>query len=400
MASQPLLGGQPQVVRPDDHPRFAAPRPDVQIFCGAAGQNATDIATLLDCLKRGLPIHASQNGIRAAGVNPEPFLYCQTSGSGGRVKTIRRSPASWIASYEVNHRQFGFGHQDHYAILGHLGHSLALYATLEAMHLGAGLQMLAGDSPRRQMQQLSAAGVSVIYATPTQLRRLQLAGQDGNLPAVRHIICGGGKLDDICRQGMAALCPNAVIREFYGASETSFITLADDRTPADSVGRAYPDVRIRLDEMGRIFVASPYLFDGYAETDLPLPPYDGEYIGTGDIGWLDDDGNLFLRGRENRMVTVSDRNLFLEDIEALLLAAGAGLCAAVAVPDPIRGHAVVAVIEGRPDDDLIHRIRRSCREVIGDHGVPRRIEFLPRLPQLASDKPDLAAMARMFSNER
>src|SRR5690606_13443955 len=119
-------------------------------------------------------------------------------------------------------------------------------------------------------------------------------------------------------------------------SETSFITIADAGTPKGSVGRAYPQVRIRIDEGGRIFVASPYLFDGYAEPDLPPVPRDGDYIRTGDIGWLDAAGHLFLRGRESRMVTVADRNLFLEDVEAAMMAVGAGACAAVAVPDPQR----------------------------------------------------------------
>ncbi|PJN93632.1 hypothetical protein CNY89_19445, partial [Amaricoccus sp. HAR-UPW-R2A-40] len=148
--------------------------------------------------------------------------------------------------------------------------------------------------------------------TPTQLRRLLLAEGDGALPEIAHVFCGGGKLDAACCVGMAALCPNATIREFYGASETSFITIADAATPEGSVGRAYPGVLLRLDTEGRVFVASPYLFDGYAEPDLPLPPRVDGHLGTGDIGMLDAEGHLFLRGRENRMVTVADRTLFLE----------------------------------------------------------------------------------------
>lgn len=374
---------------------FAPARPGAVIGCGARQQNAPALRGLLDCLARGLPIHASQQGIRAAAPDPAPLLYCQSSGSGGRVKTIRRSHASWIASFEVNRDSFGLSAHDRYGVLGNLGHSLSLYATLEALHLGAGLLVLAGDSPRNQMRQLAEAGVSVLYATPTQLRRLQLAGGPG-LPAVTHVFCGGGKLDDACRDGMAALCPNAAIREFYGASETSFITIADAGTPAGSVGRAYPGVRIRLSEGGRIFVASPYLFDGYHEPDLAPPPRDGDHIGTGDIGWLDAGGHLFLRGRESRMVTVADRNLFLEDVETAMAAAGAGLCAAIALPDPQRGHAVIAAIEGAQDDALAARLRRACRDALGDHAAPRRVVFLPRLPLLASDKPDLAALARLF----
>ncbi|TPE51627.1 AMP-binding protein [Amaricoccus solimangrovi] len=374
---------------------FAPARPGAVIESGGRDRNAPALRALLDCLARGLPIHASQAGIRAAGPEPAPVLCCQSSGSGGRVKTIRRSHGSWIASFEVNRATFGLSARDCYGVLGELGHSLSLYATLEALQLGARVAVLAGDGPRSQIARLAAARVSVLYATPTQLRRLLLAAGEARLPAVTHVFSGGGKLDAACRAGVAALCPGAVVREFYGASETSFITIADAATPVGSVGRAYPEVSIRLGAGGRVFVASPYLFDGYAEADLPSPPREDGHLGTGDIGMLDAAGHLFLRGRESRMVTVADRTLFLEDIEAALTAAGAGVCAAVAVPDALRGQAVVAIVEGGEDAARAALLGRACRDALGEHAGPRRVLFLPRLPALASGKPDLAALARM-----
>lgn len=372
---------------------FAPARPEAVIDCGGAGQNAASVAALLDCLARGLPIHASLDGIRpdaAAG----DWLCCQSSGSGGRVKTIRRSQRSWLASFAVSCDHFGLSSGDCHAVLGQLGHSLALYAAIEALQLGARLMVLAGDSPRRQRAALGRA--TVIYATPAQLRRLLLGGP-GDLPGVTHVFCGGGKLDPVCRAGIAALCPNAAIREFYGASETSFIAIADDETPPGSVGRAYPGVDLRLDAAGRIGVRSPYVFQGYAEPDLPPLACPGGYLQPGDIGRLDAQGNLFLRGREARMVTVADCNLFLEDVEAVLAAQVAAPSAALALPDALRGHAVVAVIEGAPDDALAARLRRACRQALGDHAAPRRVVFVPRLPLLGSDKPDLVALARLVA---
>ena len=376
--------------------RAVAPaRPGAVIGAGARGQNAPALRALLDALARGLSIHAGAGGLRAFPPEGAPVLLCQSSGSGGRVKTIRRSPASWIASFEVNREAFGLSGREGYAVLGSLGHSLALYAALEALHLGAGLAVLAGDGPRAQADALGRLGVSVLYATPAQLRLLLLAAGEGGLPGVVHVFCGGGKLDPACRAGVAALCPNAAIREFYGASETSFITIADAATPEGSVGRAYPGVRIRLDPAGRIHVASPYLFEGYAEPDLPAPPRAGGYLATGDLGALDAAGHLFLRGREARRIGVADRELSLEAVEAAMLAAGAGACAAVAVADARRGQAVVAIVEGAEDAGLAARLRRACRAALGDHAAPRRVLFLPRLPLLPSGKPDLAALARL-----
>lgn len=379
---------------------FAAPD-QPRIGAGQRDQNRTAIAALLDCIHRRIGIFASHDDPPIRGADrPGPVVLCQTSGSGGRSKTILRSQQSWIASFDVNHRQFGLGSDDSYAVLGALGHSLALYGSVEALHLGAALQVLAGDSPRSQLDQLQ--GCTVLYATPTQLLRFQMAGQGGagqgvTLPSLRHIFCGGGRLDDTCRQGMARLCPNAVLREFYGASETSFATLADGDTPPGSVGRAYPGVRLRIGTDGGVWIASPYLAQSYAEKDAPPFQRDGDFISVGDCGYLDAAGHLFLQGRQSRMVTIADRNLFLEDLETVLIGAGGGLSAVIAVPDPLRGHTIVAIVEGQASDELARRLRRACRAALGDHAAPRQIHFVQRMPLLPSGKPDLAALTRQFA---
>lgn len=259
---------------------FALAGDPAAVDCGARGQNRAALAALAEALARRLPIHASLEGVRVAPGDPGPWLYCQSSGSGGRVKTIRRSQASWIASFEIS-RARGLGPGERYAVLGQLGHSLALYGAVEALHLGAGLALLAGDAPRSQLRAL-ARGVSVIYATPTQLQRLAGAAE-APLPEVAQLFCGGGRLDALGRATLAGLFPNAAIREFYGASETSFIAIADAGTPEGSVGRAYPGVALDFSPEGEIRVRSPYLADGYAEPDLHLALHDGWYA-TGDVG--------------------------------------------------------------------------------------------------------------------
>ena len=375
---------------------FAAPGGDRAIGRGARDQNRAAVTALLDCLthRRGIEARLEAPFIRPR-TEAGPVLCCRTSGSSGRVKTIRRSQASWIASFEVNRDLFGLSDRDVYGVLGQLGHSLALYATLEALHLGAGLRVLAGDSPRAQARQLAEAEVSVLYATPTQLR--QLGGADaGSLPSVRHVFCGGGAMDPAGRAELAELCPGARLREFYGASETSFIAIADADTPEGSVGRAYPGARLEIRDGGEIWVAGPYLFDGYDGPNAPEVRRDGDFVSVGDLGHLDAAGYLFLRGRLSRMVKVADQNLSLDAVEAVLAASGAAICAAVAVPDARRGQAVVAVIEGPPDEALASRLRRACRDTLGAHAGPRFIRFVPRMPLLASGKPDLVQLARSF----
>ncbi len=367
---------------------------------------AQGMAALLAALGQGQSFVARQSAERP--IQPQPgapqMFFCESSGSTGAAKTVRRHPENWIISFEQNARSYGLGPDDTYATLGHPGHSLTLFATLEALHLGADLAALYGRLPKSQVRQVQALKVSVIYATPTQLRLLvagaRAAGIAG-LPSVRRVFCGGGKLDAELRGDLLALCPGAELREFFGASETSFITISDAATPVGSVGRAYPGVTIRIGagvkagETGEIWVSSPYLFDGYAVGGTAETRRDGDFLSIGEMGYQDHSGNLFLRGRVSRMVTVSDVNVFPEEIEQTILRLPeVTQCAALAVPDARRGHQIVCFLQAAEDADLEPHLRRVCRDALGSQAVPRRFVFVADLPMLPAGKPDLQALQR------
>ena len=232
--------------------------------------------------------------------------------------------------------------------------------------------------------------ISTLYATPAQLRLL-----DGTepLPDLRRILVGGSKLDPTLRARIAALAPNALVREFYGAAETSFITLADETTPDTSVGRAYPGVDLTLDPSGEVWVRSPYLFLGYASPTSAFPPgtrwRDG-WLSVGEVGSLED-GYLILKGRAGRMVTVADQNVFPEEIEALLhTLPGVTRAAVLAVPDPKRGHSLVAILQGDPTAEAA--ILTNLRQTLGPLKSPKSLIWRQDWPMLASGKTDLKAL--------
>jgi long-chain acyl-CoA synthetase len=196
--------------------------------------------------------------------------------------------------------------------------------------------------------------------------------------------------------------PTAQIREFFGASETSFITMADYSTPEGSVGQAYPGVTLRVAapfETAEIWVRSPYLFDGYEQGETPDTRWDGDFLSVGELGFLDTAGNLFLRGRKSRMVTVADQNVFPDEVERVLLQHPNILHAAVvAVADAKRGYALVAVLQPHApikEQDL----RQRCKLALGAASVPRRFVMLDQMPLLPAGKPDLQALEALVLGE-
>lgn len=368
--------------------------------CAAGTAAGKAIAAVVQALGRGDSLLVNADGVTCSASHKMQHLMVQSAGSTGAPKTIRRSPASWIASFEVTRDVFKVDQSAPYAVLGAMSHSLTLYAVLEALHLGSDLSILTGLSPRSQIEALQQNEPQVLYATPTQLRLLL-----GRAPvrSVEYLFCGGGKLDSKTRTALSDVFPNATIREFFGASETSFVTMSDARTPDGSVGCAYPhvDLIVRGSDgnatsgIGEIWVKSPYLFDGYVEADRADSIWHNGYLSIGEMGKIDNAGNLFVMGRKNRMVTVADNNVFPEAIEAIMQSVpNVEKCAAIPVNDPIRGQVIVGIVESVSHDDIADQVMKACKNALGAIATPRRVEIIEDMPLLDAGKPDLQALAK------
>lgn len=332
-----------------------------------------------------------------------PCFQVLTAGSEGCPKRLRRSQASWIASFEVNRDLWSIGPSDRVAVVGHLSHTLSSYAALEALHLGAALHLLAGTRPDRQLAQLKTDAVSVLYATPTQLRLLAAMSDrhgETSCPELRLVLSGGAKLDPSTRKATAAMFPCATIREFYGSAETSFISVSDSCTPVDSVGRPYRGVEIDIrcpddrsvapGESGSLWVASPYM--AMLGPDL-MTGSRSEFWRTGEIGHVDHNGYLFLHGRRDRMIRIAEHSLHPEAMEAYLLAQpGVQEAAILTAPDRLRGmitHAFVFKNCRAASDESLHQ---ACRRQFGNLLAPASLCSLDHWPRLPAGKTDMMAL--------
>ena len=322
-----------------------------------------------------------------------------TGGSLGAPRHILREQASWQASFALNARLFQIGPGRGVAVLGRLSHSLALYGAMEGAVLGADVHILDGLRPDRQWQQIIARRVSVLYATPAQLRLCLEGGAPS--PDLRHVLVGGAKLDTDLRASLGASAPGAAVHEFYGAAETSFLTLAQAGDDPDSVGRPYPGVSLQIrvngkpvadGETGEVWAQSPYLFVGYAGGDPGGAIWHDGWLSVGEQGYFKD-GCLYLRGRTGRMVTVADKNVFPEEIEAFLLTLP-GVVRAAVLPraDALRGAHLVAFLAGDPSrgDD----VQRLARDRLGPLIAPRTCVWRTDWPLLPSGKTDFATLLR------
>ncbi|MFD2031847.1 AMP-binding protein [Ancylobacter dichloromethanicus] len=330
------------------------------------------------------------------------FYVGFTSGSTGLPKGYRRSHRSWVDSFMASEVEFGLGEDDVILAPGGLAASLHLYGVVHALHIGARAVMLRQFHPRRVLRLIARHGVTALYATPTRLQMLVEAGAGERFPTLRRLMISGAKWRPETRAATRALFPNAGIAEFYGASETSFITIAhpEEAVPPGSVGRAAHGVALRIrdaqgrdlkvGEAGAIWVGSSMLFDDYACGHAPETRREGGFLTIGDHGRLDAAGFLYLHGREKRMLVTSGLNVYPEEVEAVLASLpGIEEAAVFGLPDDLRGVELVAVLRGVLDEPAL---RAACRALLPAAKIPRRFLSLEDWPRTSGGKADLRAL--------
>jgi long-chain acyl-CoA synthetase len=284
---------------------------------------------------------------------------------------------------------------------------------------GAGAVVQNRFSAARMMDTLRSGRTPCLVAVPSQLLLvLELAARRSLEPikGVRLILISGARWMRDRTAALQALFPKARIVEFYGASETSFMAWMDAQAdaPAHAVGVPFAnvDVEIRHPEpsqgIGQIFVRSPMVFMDYvgAATDHTAAVREGDWLSVRDMGYVDAQGYLCLVGRESRMVVTQGKNLFPEEVEAVLLAMpDVAQASVLGVPDPLRGQQVVAVLQMQslvspalqtPSQSLLmnaQALTAACRELLEHYKIPKRFLVCEQWPFTASGKTDHQALA-------
>lgn len=298
-------------------------------------------------------------------------------------------------------------------VQGPLGHIGAYGMMMRALFFGGCAVIHDGFDAAATLEAIEKDRITKLALVPTAIKMLL------DLPEARD--ADYGSLDTII-YGSAPIARTLLERametfgcgfaQSYGQTETTGPTVV--LTPDDhregrlaSVGRPMPatEIRIRKDTgliapagvTGEIQIRSIANMSGYwnlpDETAQTLGA-DG-WISTGDAGFIDEEGYVFLRGRVKEMIITGAENVFPGEVEAVLSAhRDVAEVAVFGLPDPHWGEAVAAAIVPRPgsarDGDAI---RRWARERLAGYKLPKAIHFLPELPLNATGKIDKRRIA-------
>jgi long-chain acyl-CoA synthetase len=373
---------------------------------------AIDIATDIELSRLADALGAPSDFRRLSDPDPGAIFYTGfTSGSTGLPKGFRRTHRSWTDSFAGAQAEFDIGPADCVHALGPLSQSMGLYGLASTLHAGAKYILSRGFQAHSALRLISSQRVTVLYPVPTQLLLMIEAAEAENTvyPGVRLILSSGAKWPSKQNRRLKKVFPNAVFAECYGASETSFITLArhDKRVPKDSVGRAFPGVAVTIrDEGGKelktgktglVFVESPLVFSGYAGKEGDIRRH-GNAISVGDLGRLDEKGFLYLTGRSDRLIISSGRNIQPEEVESLLERHPLiGNAAVFGIADEKRGARLVALLQLRGQvkpsvPDLVQHLR----QFLPAHKIPTRFAAAESWPQTRSGKSDFPKLRKIW----
>lgn len=168
-------------------------------------------------------------------------------------------------------------------------------------------------------------------------------------------------------------------------------TLSVGLPGADTLVRVLDDrgEEVPLGEPGEIVVRGPQVVPGYwRRPDATAETFPGGELRTGDIGFMDPQGWLYVVDRKKDMINASGFKVWPREVEDVLYTHPAVREAAVVgVPDGYRGETVRAYISLRPDSDTDpDELAAYCKERLAAYKYPRQVEILPDLPKTASGK--------------
>ncbi len=339
-------------------------------------------------------------------------LVCFTSGSSGSPKGILRSYESWRRTFEGQRNTLKYRPDARPLVLGNLAHSLHLYGAMEALDRGVVPAVLDRFSPKLAVDTCRAGGLEIIYATPAHLNLIVASAEKRPLrplDTVSHILVGGAKLDERHLSALQALFPHARVVEFFGTTETSYITMKSQSAPTGSVGRPLPGVALEITDVrgrvlppgeeGVLWINSSMLFERYVFGEDPNTHWRGGFVTVGDRGYVDTDGHLFFTARMGSMVTIAGENVYLDHVERHLRSrVPRGEVAVVPIGDPLRGCRLVAVTQVEMPDDEAGAVLRSLRDAFGPLKSPKTVVHLKQWPFLPSGKTDRQTLLKRLAD--
>jgi len=353
------------------------------------------------------PLEVRSGSCPDAMYNPDAVLaLIYTSGTTGRPKGVMLTHAATLAN--IQHINYWMPYREggvylHAAPLFHIADFPFMFA---APAFGAGQTTIPKFSPCGFCETVQRERVSYTVLVPTMINLLtqftQLSQYD--LSSLKQLGYGGSPIAPEVIHRTRAVFPNLRLLQVYGLSEAGFLTALqdDEHTPQrlSSCGRPCPGVDVRVIDgsgkevavgrPGELVARGANVMHGYwHRPEETADAFRDGMFRTGDVGYQDTEGYLYILDRLNDMIVTGGENVYSGEVEAVLYEHPSILEAAVfGIPDPLWGELVTACVVLRRGASLTaEEAIAHCRRSLANYKIPRRIEFSEtELPKTGSGK--------------
>jgi long-chain acyl-CoA synthetase len=349
-----------------------------------------------------------------AAAEPSHGSIIYTSGTTGLPKGVARLPGT-PEQYEGQLRIRGLAGRTRKgmrtAVVGPLYHAGPNSAARHALDLAELVVVMPRFDPEMLLQNIERHRLTHLSMVPIMLVRMlkldQSVREKYDVSSIENGTHGGSPCPPEVKKRMQEWW-GPVLYETYGSTEAGLVTLASYeesvRYPG-TVGRPFPGTQIRiLDPEGKVLPAGAVgeIYVDFRANGLPFTYRNNEelrrsierdgYITNGDVGYLNEEGYLFISDRKRDMVISGAVNIYPAEIEHVLLdCPGVRDCAVFGIPDEEFGEALAAAVEPMPGAQLTaDDVRRYLRERMAGYKVPKVIDFHDALPR--------EGMGKVFKN--
>ncbi len=256
--------------------------------------------------------------------------------------------------------------------------------------------------PERVLEGIQRHQATAVPMVPVMLQRIMELPPEVrrryDTSSLRAVPVSGSALPgDLARRFMNDF--GDVVYNLYGSTEVAWATIAgpeDLKAAPGTAGRPPRGTILRIldergselpvGETGRIFVANEMLFEGY--TGGGSKDVVNGLMSTGDVGYLDEAGRLFVSGRDDDMIVSGGENVFPREVEDLLANhAAVAEAAVVGIDDEKFGQRLKAYVVKKPKAKLTEAdVKGYVKESLASFKVPREVEFIKELPRNPTGK--------------